>query len=310
MIKRSTFWGCGFGLALTLLPATALAEGVLLAPSRLNKDVRSAIEREVARAKGSEPETFARLRSLRGHRPEVYRQFRSQEPSVFLELQALGPGGGWALIEAIALRAPERGAATQREWDAVREGLLLALAEREMPEASPVLQQVFANADADWVALRGAAVGLGRLGGDKERAILIDALRQGGMRRDAALWGLRFVRDMGVVNAVAPLLVGPPEATAKLASRALGYVGSSWAWRTGRVGRADLELPVRGKCAEVLLEAYVRHGDAVREQIAQSLSMVEHPDTLRMVEQKLSSAVSEEERRGWRVLKRRLEASR
>jgi hypothetical protein len=188
--------------------------------------------------------------------------------------------------------------------------LLLALAEREMPEASPVLQQVFANAGTDWLALRGAAVGLGRLGGAKERAILIDALGQGGMRRDAALWGLRYVRDMAVVDAVAPLLVGPPETTVKLASRTLGYVGSSWAWRTGRAGRADLELPVRGKCAEVLLEAYVRHGDTMREQIAQSLSMVEHPDTLLMVEHKLSSAVSEEERRGWLALKRRLEASR
>lgn len=310
MRAQAIFQILGVGLTLLMLSRAAWADGLFMPSTRLSRNDREAIQQQVARYKTLDPVSFQRLETLQGHRPQVYRQFRSQQPSVLAELQSLGPGAGWALLEAVSFRAPERGEATQREWDAVREGIIIALGEREMPEASPVFRAIFTHENSDWIALRGAAIGLGRLGGESEKTLLINALQRKGQRRDAALWGLRYVRDLRAVDAVVPWLMDSSEPTAKLAARALGYMGSSWAWRTGRAGKKEYEMPIRGKCAEALLDAFSRRGEALREPIARSLSMVEHPDTLSRVEQVIDSLTNEQERRAWLRLKQRLQASR
>lgn len=294
------------GLALGLVGIDARADGVLLAPSKLEAPVRTKLAAGISRARKSHPDTFQKIRSLRGHRPETYRQFRSQEPSVMPELQSLGAGAGWALLDAIAFAPLQRGNATDAEWNAVREGLLLALGELRMPEASPVLRKVFASSNGDWVALRGAAVGLGKLGGDLERMALFEALKRGGLERDAALWGLKYVRRPDVVDAVSPLLGDSSEDTVRLAARTLGYVGSSWAWKAGNAGNAADEMPIRTKCAEVLLDVYLRYDGRVREQITRSLAMVAHPDMQGMISERMQRLGDDEDRRALEALKRRM----
>ena len=294
------------GMAFGLFAIDAHADGVLLAPSKLEAPVRSKLATGISRARKSHPVAFQKIRNLRGHRPEAYRHFRSQEPNVLPELQALGPGAGWALLDAIAFDPLEKGNATDAEWNAVREGLLFALGELRMPEASPVLRKIFASSAGDFGALRGAAVGLGKLGGDVERTVLFAALRQGGLERDAALWGLRYVRRPDVVDAVSPLLSGTSEDTVRLAARTLGYVGSSWAWRTGKAGHAADEMPIRTKCAEALLDVYLRYDGAVREQITRSLAMVAHPNVQGMISERLQHVADDADRRALEALKRRM----
>lgn len=294
------------GLALVLGAPVARADGVFLSPSKMDAGLRGKLRVEVSRGKATHPEVFSKIRALRGHRPEVYRNFRSQEPTVLPELVALGPDAGWALVDAIAFDGIERGAASREEWDAVREGLLLALAELEMPEAGPVFRQVFASSQGDWVALRAAAIGLGRLGGDPERAVLFRALDKGGVQRDAALWGLRYVRVPAAVDAVAPLLHDTSPETVELAARTLGYQGSSWAWRTGKAGAAIHQMPIRTKCRDALLSAYLRYDDSVREHLARALSMVDLPDTLGKIDELLGSVTDDEDRKALIGLKKRL----
>ncbi len=294
------------GLALVLGAPVARADGVFLSPSKMDAGLRAKLRVEVSAAKASHPEVFAKIRALRGHRPEVYRSFRSQEPTVLPELVALGPDAGWALVDAIAFDGIARGAASRKEWDAVREGLLLALAELEMPEAGPVFRQVFESSHGDWVALRAAAIGLGRLGGDPERAVLLRALDKGGVPRDAALWGLRYVRVPAAVDAVAPLLHDASPETVKLAARTLGYQGSAWAWRTGKAGAAAYQIPIRTKCRDALLSAYLRHDDSVREHLARALSMVDLPDTIGKIDELFGNVTDNEDRKALIGLKKRL----
>lgn len=294
------------GIAVGLVSFDASAQGELLAPGRLEAPVRSELATQIAQAKQAHPDAFTRIRALRGHRPDAYRRFRSQRPNVLPELQALGPGAGAALLDAVVFTPLPRGDATQEEWDAVREGLLLALGDLRLAQASPVLRGIFGSPASDRVALRAAAVGLGKLGGVAERRALLSALARGGPATDAALEGLRYVRRLEVVDAVSPLLHDKSERTARLAARTLGYVGSSWAWKTGNAGRAAQEMPIRTKCAVTLLDAYLRHQGAIREQIARSLAMVDHPATKSMLAERLATTVDEEDRRALTALGDRL----
>jgi hypothetical protein len=305
-------WAMRVGLALLVchlvffVSWVAHAQGVLLDASKMDGNWRAALQSQVQRAKQLHPESFSKIRKLQGHHPRVYRSFRTQQPSVIQELQALGPGAGWAMIDAIAFDGLDRGDANEREWDAVREGLLLALGELEMTQASPILQEAFAIHRKDWIVLRASAIGLGRLGGEKERTLLFRALTEGGEQRNAALWGLRHVRTLSAVDAVTPLLHDSSAETVQLAARALGYQGSSWAWKTGKAGDASVEMTLRTRCMDALLNAYLRHDKPLREQIARALSMVDHPEMSIRIEHLRESAANEEDRLAWSTLKRRL----
>ena len=292
--------------SLWLTPADAQADGVIMRATALPAGQHAALARGIERARHAHPEAFARIRTLEGHRPAAYRKTRGQEPSVLGELRALGPGATWALLDAVAGNGLDRGTSTEREWSALREGLLLALAERRAPQAASVFEFLFASSDGE-DTLRGAAIGLGMLGGERQRSMLIHALGSSGPRRAAALWGLRHVRDPKAAGSVAALLGRTTDdETARLAVRALGYMGSSWAWKTGRAGDAGHEEPVRRLCSDALLSAFERHDGRVREQAARSLSMVRHPSMLPRIEERIAQLGDTENRRAWIALRRRL----
>ncbi|MFW5738789.1 MAG: HEAT repeat domain-containing protein [Myxococcota bacterium] len=294
---------CVATLSLHLVSFDTRAQGVVLSPAELEAPVRARLETAIARAKQRHPEAFVRVRNLRGHRPETYRRYRNQRPNVMPELQVLGEGGAWALIDAVAFTSLQRGNATQEEWSAVREGLLLALGDHALSEAGVVLREVF-DRSREAGELRAAAISLGKRGGAEDRRALLAGLRRGGQSRNAALWGLRHVRRPEVVDAVAPLLGDADEHTARLAARALGYVGSSWAWKTGNAGKASDEMPIRTRCAQVLLEAFVQRAGEVRKQVARSLAMVEHPDMRAMIDARLAVVIDGEDRTALRELRK------
>jgi len=188
----------------------------------------------------------------------------------------------------------------------VREGLLLALAEQREPAAAPVFASLFASTN-DAIVLRGAAVGLGMLGGPRQRALLIGALSSAPPRRIAALWGLRHVRHPDAVEAVALILEhAADEATLLAAARALGYLGSSWAWQTGRAGPPEDEARVRRRCADALWSAFRKRNGSVREQAARSLCMVQHPSTVERIDERIRSLEEGAERSALVALRRRI----
>lgn len=298
------------GLLIACWPWAARADGALIATSRISPQDRAAIQMRIDASRRAHPHVFDLVHAVRGHRPEVYRRFRGQRPNIMPELLALGPEAKWALIEAIAFRGMDRGPATIEEWNAVREGLLGALSALAPPEAAPVLRAIFEDPNADDLALRGAAVGLGRIGGPAERAALLRALQRKNRDRDAALWGLRYVRRIEVVRAVAPLLSHESQQTVKLAARALGYIGSSWAWRTGNAGAKQDELPIRDACARALLDAYLNREPDLQEPIARAFAMVDHPRGAAMIQEQLDGAKDGEARASLLALARRMTRSR
>ena len=285
--------------------SVAHADGLVMGPKQLATAQQVTLSNKITIAKATHAEAFHRIRRLKGHTPQEYRKYRSQKPSVAAELKALGPGAGWAIINALVFEPLPKNDATQREWDALRQDMVVALGNLRMPEARPVLQQVFQSTSSDVGLVHAAAAGLGMLGDSQSRAVLLNALHSSGKTQEGALNGLRYVRDMGAVNAVAKVLRSSPS-TVQFAARALGYQGSSWAWRTGNAGSAADEMPIRARCMEVLLQEYLRHSGEDREAITRALSMVQHPATIARIDAMLGSTVDAADKQALLDLRNRM----
>lgn len=294
------------GLLVSMSCAVASANGVVLSPNQFTEAQRITLEQKVAKAKVQYPDAFARIRQLKGHQPSVYKRYRSQKPSVVRELRALGPGAGWAMIDAIAFHSLPRGSATNEEWQAVQQGLVAALGELKMADAAPVFQRIFDDPSASEQLVQSAAVAMGRLGGMQQRATLMQALQKPGKKRDGALWGLRHVRAVPIVDAIVPMLQSSSEHTVVLAANALGYQGSSWAWKTGNAGQSAEQMPIRTRCMNALLKAYLPSQSEAREAVTRALTMVEHPQTLSNIDAMIASASNEQDRIALQQLKARL----
>ena len=96
---------------------------------------------------------------------------------------------------------------------------------------------------------------------------------QDGMLQKAFTFDEGFISGIRFVDAVAD---------AADVARALGDVSSSWAWtamvRAGKATAAQ-SLQVRTTAAQALVKAVAWAPEAVRDAIAQSLQMAEHPQT-------------------------------
>lgn len=294
------------GLLVSMSCAVASANGVVLSPNQFTQAQRVTLEQKVAKAKVQYPDAFVRIRQLKGHQPSVYKRYRSQKPSVVKELRALGPGAGWAMIDAIVFDSLPRGSATAEEWRAVQQGLVIALGELKMTDAAPVFQRIFDDPSASDQLVQSAAVAMGRLGGMQQRASLMQALKKSGKKRDGALWGLRHVRAVPIVDAIVPLLESDSEQTVVLAANALGYQGSSWAWKTGNAGQSAEQMPIRTRCMNALLKVYLRSESEAREAIARALTMVEHPQTLAKIDAMIANTSHDQDKQALMQLKARL----
>ncbi len=310
-MSRRVLAAAGLFLALAAGSVVAKADGVLFGPGQLPEAARTSIAARIAQAKHDTPEAFARIRSLKGHRPEVYGKTRSLKPSVADELAAIGPGGSWAIVDAIAYSPLPRGAANDEEWTSVQLGLVGRLSDLRVQEASAVLERVLAMPGVQDDVRRAAGAGLGKLGGEREIAVLVAALAQRDARREAGLFGLRRVRRPDAVAAVAALLRqgDTEEATARVAATTLGHQGSSWAWATGNAGREEERSEVQARCVEALVVSYLRYQGEGREYAARALQMVEQPATLERIAAEQSARGAKEDQELLAQLARRLQAA-
>jgi hypothetical protein len=65
-------------------------------------------------------------------------------------------------------------------------------------------------------------------------------------------------------------------------------------------------MPIRTKCRDALLSAYLRHDDSVREHLARAISMVDLPDTIGKIDELFGNVTDDEDRKALIVLRKRL----
>ncbi|MBI5513994.1 MAG: hypothetical protein HY909_09515 [Deltaproteobacteria bacterium] len=274
-MKRASL--CSAALcALLAFPSVALASP-LLPDTALAPQARRALAEQVRAERASHPELFQRLRSLGGVRPEVYLRTRAQRPAVTRELQALGPGALFPMLDVLALSGYPQALGAE-ETVTLQVGLLEALGALQDRRAQPALRGAF-EALTDPAAVGAAARALGGLCTDDEVAYLTTAGARGGMRGLAAWEGLGACRRVEAVRVLADALDRATDRdTMEALARGLSDAGSTWA-RAAR-GQTDDGPSV---AARALLRAFLRADAATRPELQVALSAVGAPETPQLV---------------------------
>lgn len=272
------------GSALLVAP-TALADGISLATSALPNEARAKLENEIAAAKAAQPKVFQAVKNVRGHRPEVYGKFRNPYPTVSRELRGLGKPALLPMLEALAFQAPERGSLTDTEWDALAIGLLEAVGVIRDARASAVVGAIFESSAIRPAVRLAAARAAGRMGGDAELKLLTGHAKSGDPLELAAIHGLGQMMRLEAAKHVAQILSTTKDAAvAEAAATALGTIGSSWAWKSLGPKAAATGLEVRKVCADALVPRYTRAKGNLRNAAAESVMLVDHPETTTLLE--------------------------
>jgi hypothetical protein len=223
----------------------------------------------------------------------VYRAFRNPAPNAVPELRALGGAALLPMLHALAFEAPS-GTLSARERTAYVVGMLEAVGLLRDPRSGPVLVAVLEGASKDAAVLRAAAEATGRLCGDPELAALTRHTAIADPLRVAAIAGLGECRRIESARHLATLLASAPDdASAEPIARALGVVGSSWAWKALGPAAAAKGLAVREVAARALVSALPKRGGEARAQIAKSVLLLEHPIVPELLRKETTAANAE-----------------
>jgi hypothetical protein len=282
--------GAAIIAATLLLGGQAAADGLVVRPTDLSEPARATLARQIASHRRMHPEDFAALGRVQGHRPEVYRAFRNPVPMVGRELFGLGKGALLPMLEALAFKLPDVRGLGDDDRDALAAGMLTAVGRMRDGRAATVLHAAF-KAKATAAVTLASAEAIGRLC-DGSSVDLLRAALSDPVRRDAAIAGLgqcRGVEAAGVLGAELGA-VGAPEEAATV-SRALGAIGSSWAWDALGQVRAAEGLEVRRIAATALVRSFVRFGDEPSRKAATvALRLCAHPDFAAIVTREAGAA--------------------
>lgn len=273
------------GAVFALLGCTSVvahADGLVARLNQLPARERATLQAAVAEQKRTDPKSFAAIRELKGYRPEHYRQFRNPIPQVGPELRHLGKAALLPMLEALVLDAPELAGATDDERHAVIEGMLSEVGRLRDARSAPALRLAFVAAPSASL-LRAAGRALGRLGDAASRGVLTASLNEPS-RRLAAIDGLGECRSSEAARALAKELdAATSKNDAASLVRALGNLGSSWAWQALGAARQAEGNDTREVAASALVRSYHRFDGETRAAYRSALTMVESADTGRIV---------------------------
>lgn len=260
------------------------AQGVLLAPDRLPVEWRNRVASEITQAKRATPGAFRAVAKVRQSVAAFDAKKRGRLAPVSPYFKAIGPKAALPLIEAIAFDSPPRGELSDSAWLALRVGLVEGLANLRNARAPAIFTALLSEPGLEPPVIRAAAEGLGLWGDDDAVSTLVEASREPGPRRVSILSGMGSCRRLVAARALADVLSKhPDESIAREVAKALGEVGSAWAWKTPGVAHREEEAPVRTVAAEALVSAFVAYDGEVRQAASNSLLLVDAPGSPALV---------------------------
>lgn len=269
------------GLVLASLAGSAMAaEGVVIAPGKLSAPARAALVAEIDQARASAPAAFDAIRDLRAKLPELDARKRGRLAPITPTLKGLGRGALFPMLAELAVDASPRGDLTESAWTAWRVGLLEAVGTLRDARAEAVLRAAVDAPEADFAVMKAAVEALAKLGTDSVAAKLVAMSKVAGPRQAAVLAGMGDCRRAKVAEALSSAIAARPEApVAKLLLRALGNVGSAWAWKTPIIAASGEEAQVRAAAAKALIGAFVAYEGEIRQDAANAILVVDDAST-------------------------------
>lgn len=280
-IKR--FLSLGVASILFLAASGARADGLVVAPSKISPAARSSLAKDIGTAKRDLATVRAKVRDVQSVKPEVYKKRRNPIPEASVELKSLGKDALVPMLEALAFDASQPGL-DAREREALVVGMLSAVGDIRDARSTPVLTAILDGETSSSPAAIAAATALGKACGPAEIKVLVAKSADGEPVRSAALEGLGECRTRESGKAlVSGSRSAADVATLRAAARALGTIGSSWAWAA--MGKADdaEAIEVRTMASDRLIEVFVKN-EAVRSEARRSIQMCDAPNALERIQ--------------------------
>lgn len=263
----------------TLLGVTASAETPAAPPpaARVSLQHLGELQREVARARASDPRTFIAVSSIVARAPDAALRARGRKAPTAREIARLGKSAVLPALEMLAIDPPH-GLPAAAQAD-VRRDLVEAIGLLGDDRGLPVLASILEGDREDHETMRTAAEAIARIGTEEAADELVSALRRAtGERARAVVAGMGECRRLRVTEAIAERLrSATDEATARVAARALGRAGNAWAWQT-RSDHAE-EQAIRAIAARALVDAFVQQRGEARDAASNALVVVDAPET-------------------------------
>jgi HEAT repeat protein len=259
------------------LVAVALPATVAAAPWTKQ---HGAVQKQIAAARRDDPSAFTALAAVKSRVPELDRKKRGRLAAVTPLLRALGPRALLPMLDEATRPETTLTGTARTAW---RVGLLEAVGALRDPRATPVLRQLIAE-ESEVAVIRAAAGALGNLG-DLEAVQALTALATTrGPKQLAVIAGMGECRRLPAARTLAGLLARRPgEELALALVKALGELGTAWAWETPRLAALAEGAAVRALAAGALLDAFVRYDRHVRDAAATGILLVDAPRTLELI---------------------------
>lgn len=231
---------------------------------------RAAWASSIVAARLRSPAVFARVAAVRGRLLELDAHKRGPLAPIPAHLQGLGAGGVEALAEQVLADDPSLPESARTAW---RAGVIEALGAlrdaRTRDLVAPLLD------DPDRLVARAAAEAIGKLGDDEAVKLLVPRIAA---QQVSAIGGA--CRRRAIASALTGVVAAHPSSeVARATARALGELGASWAWRTGKVPAPGEEHDVRAAAARALIELFVGYDGEVRQAASNALMVVDDPST-------------------------------
>lgn len=228
---------------------------------------RARLEAEIALARTRSPRTFEAVARVRAKVEALDARRRGPIPLVATLLEGLGPDAFEALAERVLVADPTLSGTALRGF---RVGVIEAIGALRDPRAVEVLAPLLD--DGDELVTRVAAEAIGKAGGESALLARFD--------RPAVIAGAGTCRRRAMAVALAGVVSRRPSHAAVLSAvRALADVGSSWAWKTGKLPHAGEERDVRAIAGAALIEAFAGFDGEIRKAASNALMVVDDEGT-------------------------------
>lgn len=261
------------------------SQGAVIAPDKLAIAERSTLAQAIAAERVAKPAAFETLVRLRDDLPALDANKRGRAVPVSAILKGMGSDALFPMLNEIAFDTRGRDGLSDSAWKAWRVGLVEAVGFLRDGRSAPVLTAILDGAETDYDLVRAAAGAYGKLGTDAAAQKLVMMARQKDAKQLAVLAGMGHCRrSLAATELAAMLLAQPNEQMAKVIAHSLGDIGSAWAWKTPIVRASGEENAVRTAAAKALVASYLRYDGEVRSTIGKAVLMVDHADTLSLID--------------------------
>jgi hypothetical protein len=275
--------------AITLGSSVALADGIVIAPSKVATASRASLVKDITAAKRDHAAVRAKVRDVQGVKKDVYSKRQNPIPYAGTELKSLGKDALVPMLESLAFDASQRELASN-EKEALAIGMLAAIGEIRDARSTPVVTAIFQSQGSSTPIAIAAATALGKRCDATELQVLEAASAEGNALRIAAIAGLGECRRKEGVVALASILSSSADKDVQTkVVRSLGVVGSSWAWVARGKSEEQKGIEVRTTASDALLDFFVKNAD-LRAETRRAFLKCEAPNAVAQIQKAKSGA--------------------